>query len=105
MQLVSSHGTLVAEAVVDIGPEVSLYIATPWSPGDLQTATDWMVSQGVSVIVHSAAYEYDGPGDGTSPFSDSPLRAVDRAVAGGSVWVNSAGNEGQSDLVWPPRQL
>ena len=91
----SSHGTLVAEAVVDIAPEVSLYIATPWSPGDLQTATDWMVSQGVSVIVHSAGYEYDGPGDGTSPFSDSPLRAVDRAVAGGSVWVNSAGNAGQ----------
>ena len=98
----SSHGTLVAEAVVDIAPEVSLYIATPWSPGDLQTATDWMVSQGVSVIVHSAAYEYDGPGDGTSPFSDSPLRAVDRAVAGGSVWVNSAGNEGQKTWFGPP---
>ena len=98
----SSHGTLVAEAVVDIAPEVSLYIATPWSPGDLQTATDWMVSQGVSVIVHSAAYDYDGPGDGTSPFSDSPLRAVDRAVAGGSVWVNSAGNEGQKTWFGPP---
>ena len=29
----SDHGTLVAEAVIDIAPEVSLYIATPQSPG------------------------------------------------------------------------
>ena len=91
----SNHGTLVAEALIDIAPEVSLYIATPRSLGDLQTTTDWMVSQGVSVIVHSITHEYDGPGDGTSPFSNSPLRAIDRAVAGGSVWVNSAGNAGQ----------
>ena len=96
------HGTLVAEAVVDIAPEVSLYIATPWSPGDLQNATDWMVSQGVSIIVHSANYEYDGPGDGTSPFSNSSLKTIDRAVAGRSVWVNSAGNDGQSTWFGPP---
>ena len=90
-----NHGTQVAEAVIDIAPEVSLYIATPQSGGDLQTATDWMISQGVSVIVHSVIYKYDGPGDGTSPFRDSPLRAVDRAVAGGAIWVNGAGNNGQ----------
>ena len=92
----NNHGTLLAEAVMDIAPEASLYIAAPWSLGDLQTATDWMVSQGVSVIVHGVTYEYDGPGDGTSPFSDSPLKTVDRAVAGGIVWVNTAGNQGQS---------
>ena len=88
----SNHGTLLAEAVMDIAPEASLYLATPWSLGDLQTATDWMVSQGVSVIVHGVTYNFDGPGDGTSPFSDSPLKTVDRAVAGGIVWVNAAGN-------------
>ena len=98
----SDHGTLVAQAIIDIAPEVSLYIATPQSSGDLQTATDWMVSQGVSVIVHSITHQYDGPGDGTSPFSNSPLRAIDRAVAGGSVWVNSAGNDGQSTWFGPP---
>ena len=98
----SNHGTLVAEALIDIAPEVSLYIATPRSLGDLQTTTDWMVSQGVSVIVHSITHEYDGPGDGTSPFSNSPLRAIDRAVAGGSVWVNSAGNDGQNTWFGPP---
>ena len=98
----SNHGTLVAEAVIDIAPEVSLYIATPRSPGDLKTTTDWMVSQGVSVIVHSITHEYDGPGDGTSPFSNSPLKTIDRAVAGGSVWVNSTGNYGQSTWFGPP---
>ena len=91
----SDHGTLLAEAVMDIAPEASLYIAAPWSLGDLRTATDWMVSQGVSVIVHGVIHEYDGPGDGTSRFSNSSLKTVDRAVSGGIVWVNAAGNQGQ----------
>ena len=91
----SDHGTLLAEAVMDIAPEASLYIAAPWSLGDLRTATDWMVSQGVSVIVHGEIHEYDGPGDGTSRFSNSSLKTVDRAVSGGIVWVNAAGNQGQ----------
>ena len=90
-----NHGTLVAEAVMDIAPEASLYIATPWSLGDLRTATDWMVSQGVSVIVSSVTYSFDGPGDGTSPFGDSPLKTVDRAVASGATWVSIAGNNAQ----------
>ena len=94
----SDHGTLLAEAVMDIAPEASLYIAAPWSLGDLRTATDWMVSQGVSVIVHGEIYEYDGPGDGTSRFSNSSLKTVDRAVSGGIVWVNAAGNQGQ--MAW-----
>ena len=87
-----SHGTRVAEAVVDIAPEASLYIASPLSGGDFANAVDWMVGEGVSVIVQSQSWFFDGPGDGTSPFSDSPLRTVDRAVAGGVVWVNSGGN-------------
>ena len=91
-----NHGTLVAETVMDIAPEASLYIAAPLSPGDLQTATDWMVSQGVSVIASSLAFNFDGPGDGTSPFSDSSLKTVDRAVSGGIVWANAAGNDALS---------
>ena len=87
-----NHGTLVAEAVVDIAPEVSLYIANPLSPGDIRNSAEWMVSEGVRVIVWSEGRIFDGPGDGTSPHSDSPLRTVDRAVAGGVVWVNAAGN-------------
>ena len=42
--LLTPHGTAVAESVTDIAPEVSLYIANPQSKGDLRAVTDWMVS-------------------------------------------------------------
>ena len=87
------HGTAVAESVVDIAPDVSLYIANPYSKGDLQTTVAWMVAQGVDVINHSKGWTFDGPGDGTSTHSNSPLKAVDTAVSGGIIWVNSAGND------------
>ena len=89
----SSHGTAVAEAIVDAAPEVALYIANPISLADLQSAADWMVSQGVSVINRSASYSwFDGPGDGTSWYRLSELTTINRAVSGRAVWVNSAGN-------------
>ena len=91
--ITSVHGTAVAEAVIDIAPEVSLYIANPMSWGDLQAAADWMVSEGVSVINHSVGRYFDGPSDETSWFSDGPRRTVDRAVNGEIIWVNSVGNE------------
>ena len=97
----SAHGTWVAEAVMDIAPEASLYIASPWSRGDTNSAVDWMVSQGVSVIVSAQTSLFDGPGDGTSPFGDSPLRTVDRAVAGGIIWANAAGNYAQRTWFGP----
>ena len=90
------HGTAVAEAVMDIAPGVSLYISNPASFGDLQSAASWMVSEGVAVINHSVGWIWDGPGDGTSPFGDSPLNTVDLAVAGGTIWVNAAGNSALS---------
>jgi len=92
----SSHGTAVAEALVDIAPDASIYIANPRTPGDLHDAVDWMISQGVEVINHSVTWSFDGPGDGTSPRENSPLRGVDRAVAGGITWVNAAGNTHRS---------
>ena len=88
-----AHGTAVAEAVVDIAPDVSLYIARPFSKATLQDAARWMISEGVMVINHSVGWDFDGPGDGTSPREDSPLNTVDRSVASGAVWVNSAGND------------
>ena len=91
----SAHGTAVAEAIMDIAPGVSLYIANPVSPGDTQEAARWMTSQGVSVINRSASYSFQGPGDGTSPFPWSSLRTIDQTVASGSIWINSAGNYNQ----------
>ena len=87
-----SHGTAVAETVIDVAPEVQLYIAQPQSGGDLRDAIDWMVDNGVHVINRSQGFIYQGPGDGTSPFTDSRLRSIDAAVDGGIVFVNAAGN-------------
>lgn len=92
------HGTAVSEAVIDVAPDAQLYIAQPISDGDLRNAVDWMAEQGVQVINHSLGAVVDGPGDGTSPFSDSPLRTVDAAVAAGITWVNAAGNSAR--MVW-----
>lgn len=91
-----SHGTIVSEAVIDIAPDVSLYISNPISLGDLHEAVEWMVLNEVSVINQSLTWPFDGPGDGTSEQSNSPLNAVDRAVEGGILWVNSAGNQAQN---------
>jgi len=93
------HGTAVTEAAFDIAPQATYYIASyPFSRGDLQSTVNWMVAENVDVINMSLAWEWDGPGDGTSPYSDSSLRSVDAAVAGGIVFANSAGNE--ADATW-----
>src|SRR5262245_49119849 len=90
------HGTAVAETIMDIAPGVQLYIATPLSPIDLRNTVQWMTSEGVKVINHSVAWTWDGPGDGTSPFSDAPIFSVDLAISGGAMWTNAAGNEAAS---------
>ncbi len=89
------HGTAVAESITDIAPDVTLYIAQVSTPGTVKEATKWMVDEGVKVINFSAGLPFDGPGDGTSPSGDSPLKAVDLAVDSGVLWVNAAGNYAQ----------
>ena len=97
----SVHGTAVAESVLDIAPDVSLYIATPYTEGDLAQIVTWMVSEDVDVINQSLGWLFDGPGDGSSPFSSSPLKAVDAAVTGGIIWLNSAGNNARETWFGP----
>ncbi len=89
---ITVHGTAVAEAVIDIAPDASLYIANPGSWSDLRQTVNWMVTQDVDIINHSVGWLWDGPGNGTSPYTNSPLGTVDVAVTGGILWVNSAGN-------------
>ena len=86
------HGTGVTEALFDIAPLADYYIADASSYRDLLNTVNWMVSQGVDVINMSLAWGFDGPGDGTSYYSNAPLKSVDAAVTGGIIWVNGAGN-------------
>ena len=89
----SSHGTAVAEAIVDVAPEVALYIANPISPADLSSTVRWMADQEVTVINRSASrVVFEGPGDGTSDISNNIFDAINYAADNGIVWVNSAGN-------------
>ena len=93
----SEHGTAVTEAAFDIAPEATYYIATPGgSHGDIVTAVDWMIEHDVDVINMSLGFTWEGPGDGTTPYTNGIQRSVATPVAGGITWVNSAGNESQS---------
>ena len=92
----SEHGTAVAETLVDVAPSVELYVANPISRGDLRNAVEWMAGQGVQVINRSLGDIVDGPGDGTSPSSDSPLRTIDTGVSQGIMWSIAGGNEAKT---------
>ena len=50
-----------------------------------------MVEHDVDVINMSVSYIWQGPGDGTSPFSNAIFVGVDAAITGGITWINSAG--------------
>ena len=97
------HGTAVTEAAFDIAPEADYYIANVWSFGDLLETVEWMEFEGVDVVNMSLGFSFNGPGDGTTPYSNSPLKTVDTAVSGGIIWVNAAGNQARAN--WFGRYL
>ncbi|MGE3074126.1 MAG: S8 family serine peptidase [Dehalococcoidia bacterium] len=94
----SIHGVAVSETIIDEAPNATLYIANPFTQGDLLATIQWMAAQGVQVINHSVSWTWDGPGDGTSIYLTSPLKSIEAAEAAGILWVNSAGNSAQQ--VW-----
>ncbi len=95
-----THGTAVAETIADTAPDAILYIANPISFLDERQTIAWMTGAGVRIINASlgASAVFEGPGDGTSPHPDTYYAAVDAAVTGGALWVNSAGNS--AELGW-----
>jgi subtilisin family serine protease len=83
------HGAAVAEIVSEMAPGATLYLAY-YDGGDVSygQAVDWLLSQNVKIISHSAGGDV-GPMDG----SDSDAQVVDQVAAKGVLWVNSSGNE------------
>ena len=98
----SDHGTIVTEALIDLAPEASLYLASRQVRRRPLRDRPLDERRGVSVINMSLGWTFDGPGDGTSPYPDSPLNTLDLAVSRGIVWVNSAGNAGRSSWLGAP---
>ena len=75
----STHGTAVAESIVDMAPNVELFISNAYSPADTAAAISWMTSNGVRIINRSqvSSYLMEGMGDGTSRYSNSDYALVE----------------------------
>ena len=99
---VKRHGTGSMEVLFDFAPDAAYYV-TNFHHGldNLREAVDWMIANGVDVINASQGFNWSGPGDGTSPDSNSIFRIVDAAVSGGVVWVNAADNKHLSSWLGP----
>ena len=115
------HGTGVAEIIIDMAPEVELYISNPPGENQLMETVLWMDGQGVDVINQSIGWGYSAPGDGTyrvASTASHALKAIGWAVdvdsgtvtlpdgsmatpTGGALWVNAAGNNALSTWTGP----
>jgi len=87
-----THGTAVAEIVHDVAPDAQLYLIKIADEVDLDLAVTYCLNNGIDIINHSLGWYNTNFYDGTGTVAD----IARRAVAGGSLWVNAAGNEAES---------
>ena len=90
------HGTATTELVYDVAPEATYYLARIERGSQAVAAINWFVDQGVEVVNISIGTRWEGPGDGTTSYSMTFLRAVDAAVTGGAFVAMGSGNSGES---------
>jgi len=87
-----THGTAVAEIVHDMAPDAQLYLIKIADEVDLDLAVTYCQSNGIDIINHSLGWYNTNFYDGTGTIAD----IAKRAVAGGMLWINAAGNEAES---------
>ena len=90
------HGTWVTQLAYDIAPGADYYLARIEIPSQFDDAITWLIGQQVDVISTSLGNGWEGPGDGTSPYSDAWLRQVARAVDAGIFVAVASGNSDTS---------
>ena len=85
------HGTGAAEIIVDIAPDVELYLYNLETDIEFFNLIDHIIGRGdIDIITMSLGwYNSVGPSDGTTRLAQK----VNEARASGILWVNSAGNE------------
>lgn len=83
-----THGTAVAEIVHDVAPDAQLYLIKIADEVDLDLAVTYCLSNGIDIINHSLGWYNTNFYDGTGTVAD----IARRAIAGGSLWINAAGN-------------
>jgi PKD repeat protein len=87
-----THGTAVAEIVHDVAPGAELHLIKIADEVDLDAAVTYCLGQGIDVINHSLGWYNTNYYDGTGTIPD----IARRAISGGILWVNAAGNEAES---------
>ncbi len=93
-----SHGTAVAEIVVDMAPNVDLFLYTTVNSVDLNNAITDAISRNVDIITISLGVDTAG-GDGVSGFyrdgTSSVAKKVNEAKNNGILVTTSAGNSAE----------
>jgi len=87
-----THGTAVAEIIHDVAPGAQLHLLKIADEVDLDAAVTYCLSQGIDIINHSLGWYNTNYYDGTGTIPD----IAGRAISGGILWVNAAGNEAES---------
>jgi PKD repeat protein len=87
-----THGTAVAEIVHDVSPAAELHLIKIADEVDLDAAVTYCLSHGIDIINHSLGWYNTNFYDGTGTIADTARRAI----SGGILWVNAAGNEAES---------
>jgi PKD repeat protein len=87
-----THGTAVAEVVHDVAPGAELHLIKIADEVDLDQAITYCLENGLDIIVHSLGWYNTNFYDGTGTIAE----IAKRAIAGGILWVNAAGNEAES---------
>ncbi|MFY3741009.1 MAG: subtilisin family serine protease [Candidatus Nitrosomirales archaeon] len=88
----SAHGTAVAEIVVDVAPDVQLFLYNIRFELELLNAIDFIINNGDIDIISMSLGTNVGPEDGTSDIA----QAVNNARNNGILFVVSAGNGADS---------
>ncbi len=89
------HGTDVAQIVHAAAPGAQLHLICIDDDVDLALAEQWAEANGIEIVSHSMSWFNTSRGDGTGG-DTTPEGIVRRAAEHGILWVNSAGDMGNS---------
>jgi hypothetical protein len=89
------HGTAVAETVHELAPGATLHLICVDTLASLGNAKDYVVANDIPIVNHSVGWPNTSRGDGSGS-AGSPDAIVAEARAQGVLWINAAGNYGDT---------
>jgi hypothetical protein len=87
-----AHGTACSEIIYDVAPGAELYLVNFDTDVELANAVEYLKSQHVDIINHAIAWYNTDYGNGSGPID----KIADDAVVNGILWLNAAGNHGET---------